>query len=354
MHRFLLKIKSGWVSGFGLWLTAFSVFASSVPSESLPQLDESRALDVPVALHLTSEDSPFGEGVEVSLNHEDAWLFFDNIKPSVVADNYLQQVKVNGQPFSDGGNGRMAIYAHGTVLMPHPSSYKPLTVYSEENFEGESAAYGLHTFHNNLGDFDNQIRSFKLKRGYQVTFATKSDGQGYSRVFIADKEDLEFSVMPQYLDATISFIRVFKHQWVTKKGWAGWSWDEYQMVNATWYYDWNADGTTSHNLEYAVIKQHGHWPSWDVINNKTDVSNLLGFNEPDRPDQSNLTFDQALYTLYTQGEITYENALAHADSDNDLRLMIKLGSDVAADHMTSMPSGLSLEMSDENIDRRMR
>lgn len=39
------------------------------------------------------------------------------------------------------------------------------------------------------------------------------------------------------------------------------------------------------------------------------------------------TFDQALYELYTAGEITYEDALAHADSANDLRLMIKLGDD---------------------------
>tara|TARA_R110001592_G_scaffold4275_7_gene23915 strand:- start:1894 stop:3033 length:1140 start_codon:yes stop_codon:yes gene_type:complete len=37
------------------------------------------------------------------------------------------------------------------------------------------------------------------------------------------------------------------------------------------------------------------------------------------------TFDQALYRLYSQGEITYEDALAHADSANDLRLLIKLG-----------------------------
>lgn len=37
------------------------------------------------------------------------------------------------------------------------------------------------------------------------------------------------------------------------------------------------------------------------------------------------TFDQALYKLYTQGEITYDDALSHADSANDLRLMIKLG-----------------------------
>jgi twitching motility protein PilU len=36
------------------------------------------------------------------------------------------------------------------------------------------------------------------------------------------------------------------------------------------------------------------------------------------------TFDQALFDLYNAGEISYEHALAHADSANDLRLMIKL------------------------------
>ncbi len=36
------------------------------------------------------------------------------------------------------------------------------------------------------------------------------------------------------------------------------------------------------------------------------------------------TFDQALFRLYKAGEITYEDAIAHADSPNDLRLMIKL------------------------------
>ena len=36
------------------------------------------------------------------------------------------------------------------------------------------------------------------------------------------------------------------------------------------------------------------------------------------------TFDRHLFQLYQAGEITYENALAHADSANDVRLMIKL------------------------------
>ncbi|MGO2414949.1 MULTISPECIES: PilT/PilU family type 4a pilus ATPase [Cobetia] len=38
-----------------------------------------------------------------------------------------------------------------------------------------------------------------------------------------------------------------------------------------------------------------------------------------------MTFDQSLYALHQQGLITEEVALAHADSANDLRLMIKFG-----------------------------
>ncbi len=42
-----------------------------------------------------------------------------------------------------------------------------------------------------------------------------------------------------------------------------------------------------------------------------------------------LTFDQALFELYEEGRITYEDALRNADSVNDLRLNIKLNSKAA-------------------------
>jgi twitching motility protein PilU len=60
------------------------------------------------------------------------------------------------------------------------------------------------------------------------------------------------------------------------------------------------------------------------------------------------TFDQALYELYKVGEITYEDALAHADSANDLRLMIKLGDDADPDKLNAIAGDLSLEGDDEN------
>jgi twitching motility protein PilU len=43
------------------------------------------------------------------------------------------------------------------------------------------------------------------------------------------------------------------------------------------------------------------------------------------------TFDQALYELYKEGEITYDEALHNADSANELRLMIKLDKKMGID-----------------------
>jgi twitching motility protein PilU len=42
-------------------------------------------------------------------------------------------------------------------------------------------------------------------------------------------------------------------------------------------------------------------------------------------EQGMITFDQALYDAFRRGEITQEDALRHADSANEVRLMIKLG-----------------------------
>ncbi|BCD98173.1 PilT/PilU family type 4a pilus ATPase [Marinagarivorans cellulosilyticus] len=64
------------------------------------------------------------------------------------------------------------------------------------------------------------------------------------------------------------------------------------------------------------------------------------------------TFDQALYDLYDAGEITYEDALAHADSANDLRLLIKLGSESDAEYLSNAADELSIQEDDTNRMRR--
>lgn len=62
------------------------------------------------------------------------------------------------------------------------------------------------------------------------------------------------------------------------------------------------------------------------------------------------TFDQALYELYDAGEITYEDALLHADSPNDLRLMIKLASESNPSYLSQSTDNLTIQ-GDEHTDR---
>ncbi len=61
------------------------------------------------------------------------------------------------------------------------------------------------------------------------------------------------------------------------------------------------------------------------------------------------TFDQALFDLYRAGDITYEDAINHADSANELRLMIKLGETRGGDvdAMTSGLEGVTIQETEE-------
>jgi Tfp pilus assembly ATPase PilU len=57
--------------------------------------------------------------------------------------------------------------------------------------------------------------------------------------------------------------------------------------------------------------------------------------------------DLCKHLALPEGAISYENALAYADSANDLRLMIKLGPEINQDKLGKAAQNLSLEISDE-------
>ena len=59
------------------------------------------------------------------------------------------------------------------------------------------------------------------------------------------------------------------------------------------------------------------------------------------------TFDQALFDLYENGDITYRDAIQHADSPNDLRLLIKLESK-SANKIDENELNFSLQSDDNN------
>lgn len=250
-------------------------------------------------LHLTATSSLLSNSI-IRMNGENAWLYIDNVRPATVLSTIVPNLFVDTKAAVNKTNIRVAIYKQGTVIMALPSNYKPLTVYTNQNCTGDSAKYGLFTKYSGtaLGTgIDNKIRSFRLKKGYMATLASGGDGTGYSRVFIADKADIVFNTLPFELDQLISFIRVFNWEYTSKKGWCGTGSgciNDAEKVNGTWSYSWSADQNSSAGVEYVPIRQNGGWPSFSEISGKQYVSHVLGFNEPDHTEQSNLTVAQAV------------------------------------------------------------
>lgn len=168
--------------------------------------------------YIITGDAPFaGDGLINITNTEHAVLILQNIKPSK-ASLWLKYVQINGVKAANNSNCQIKFYNYGCIILPYAGgdNFKPLTVYSEKNFEGESCNdFGLeHSdgYMNTLTDakLNNRIRSFKLKRGYMVTFSLKAGGRGYSRCFIAADKDLEMASLPALMDNSISSYRVFK------------------------------------------------------------------------------------------------------------------------------------------------
>lgn len=315
-------------------------------------------------LHITSQTAPVAQGTTINLVDDDSWLFFDAVKPSVVLSDYLANIRVNGQPavyhnlvvenafaaldagasyadwegdnYSLDTNVRLAEWGSGTVVIPNgiASGADPLTVYENAYCEGESKTFGLLDHfgswaelypnaerityaHNDLGEWDNRIASFKLKRGYWCCLANNSDGSGHSRVYIAADDDLVVNILPEgfvthngangtrYVDGVdkkfVSFIRIGRWCWSGKKGWSGGSAYEITLANADTYYNWtknkiwtHSDGFDRLDREFMLIKQNGSAPKYEQMDTIHGITHVSGFNEPDRPDQANLDVAYAI------------------------------------------------------------
>ncbi len=78
-----------------------------------------------------------------------------------------------------------------------------------------------------------------------------------------------------------------------KKGWAGGDSNAHFTFGAKWYYNWtpSSDGG---NIEFVpMVKREGDISQLDQLGS-SDLKHLLGYNEPERGDQGNLTIEQGL------------------------------------------------------------
>lgn len=239
--------------------------------------------------YVVTSTTPFAEGGKVNITNTDhAVLIIQSIRPSLVIKNHLKdKVFVNGEQAVNGENCQVKMYAHGSIIMPYDKDFKPLTVYSEPNYGGTAVNdFGLeHSggFMNTLSEakLNNKIRSFKLKRGYMVTFATGKSGWGYSRCFIADTEDLEIPEMPAVLDARISSYRVFQWYDAEKKGLAS---DTRMSANgllaSSWCYTWGVGSNMLPDHECIPHRIHENWPNPADCGKATFSCHMKTNNEP--------------------------------------------------------------------------
>ena len=235
---------------------------------------------------------PFGsEGVVNIVNTDHAVVILTKVKPSAGIKLLESHVKINGQKAVDGTNCQVKMYNKGCIIMPYASDFKPLTCFSDTDFSGTS--YNGYTMGSNGGymktltdtELKNNFKSFKLKRGYMVAFATGTAGWGYSRCFIADTEDLEMN-LPAVLSGKVSSYRLFKWQNFGKTGIANDTRAEVcdaLNVQGCYTYDTGGNGRLP-DVEWLPHKIHPVWPGVAACGDTEYACTMKTDNEPANPD----------------------------------------------------------------------
>ena len=276
-----------------------STLSTSVNNmQSVVRHTSDKTLSSAVDYVITAEEGQTAMSARIDITHDQAVVIFRNIRPSVVVSSWLKYISVNGAQAVDGSNCRVEIYRHGTIVLPYGRSCHPLTVYKEVNLQGASnSQYEVNAYYDRLGDFDNAINSFTLKRGYMVTMANHADGTGYSHCFIANDGDITVT-LPKDMRNSVSFLRIFPWRWPSKKGYAGRTLAPMEQMRMTWFYQWNAENYKETNFDYVPQRHHENgstytgrqtwaWPSWGVLNNQ-ESAHVLGVNEPDNTSGSEM------------------------------------------------------------------
>ena len=228
---------------------------------------------------------PIEEGLSVNFESNNSWVRLYNVEPFTAYYYYSGNIFQENQILSYPESLRIDNYYHnGSIIRPNQTNGSFLTVFSENNFNGEFENISTNDVFTNESiseNLNNNISSFKLKKGYMATFAENSDGTGNSKVFIASEDDILIDQLSDYLNNKISFIRVVPWNWVSKKGTAG---DTLNMNN-DWFYKWSNNGGSDLDREY-VPMAWGKGAADDdndieIMKSKYKSTHLLAFNEPD-------------------------------------------------------------------------
>ncbi|MBU7578244.1 MAG: T9SS type A sorting domain-containing protein [Flavihumibacter sp.] len=286
------------ISGASVQLTGPLVFSCLDKGLTLDRAQLQVGAGLSGTLHLSNESTVkvqgggFPSGLRISLEDQGSWVYFDQLNPLETATLPLSSWMVRlAVPGSASELLMNQYYQQGSVVRINPEGFRPLEVFSQSGFEGSTATVGIDTIYSAgsiPGGLNNNIRSFKLKRGFMATLAVNGNGTGKSQVFIASEKDMELTNLPLSLSGEVSFIRVLPWNWVTKKGNGGKI--QNNPLDAGWYYNWGLGELSNGNYEYVPMAwgAGGTAPTnIQLLIDKPSTTHLLGFNESDNcEDQS--------------------------------------------------------------------
>ena len=230
--------------------------------------------------------TPFAEEGTIDIqNTAHAVVIFNNLKPSQ-AMSFLRYMKIAGERASANVNCQVKMYGSGSIVLPYGVQTKMLTVYSGKNFTGDECNdFDLRNtggYMNTLTaeQLNNRIQSFRLKRGYMVTFSLLEGGRGYSRCFIAADADLEMN-LPTLMAGRVSSYRIFQWFDASKKGIANTTDNGViSALNAAWCYDWGLGTNRLPNCESVVNHIYEDYPSSSACGGVTYATHMKTNNEP--------------------------------------------------------------------------
>ena len=279
---------------YTLSATLVLLFASTLLTNAknsvttVSQVNSSVSVTGDVDYTITST-TPFSSVGTVNIEStEHAVVIIQKIKPSLVIKNWLNHVFINGEKAVNNENCQVKMFGRGTIIFPYDKDILPLTCYTEQKYGGESCDNYTEGHSGGFmktlsaGTLNNKIRSFKLKRGYMVTFAIGTGGWGYSRCFIADMEDLEVPTLSNVLDGRISSYRLFKWFNAHKAGLASDGRVEANSaLNSSWCYDWaGGNESTLPDTEWVPNHIYEDWPSPGSIGSRDGTCHTKANNEP--------------------------------------------------------------------------
>ena len=289
------------------FLCAF--FAEGKNSQTTRSQSINSAIDVSANTDyvLTLPSGIFGSSGSLNIpaaSKEHSVIIFRAVKPSAVISTWLKYIKINGATAVDGTNCQVRMYNKGAIILPYGSSDVALTTYTGTDYTGTSCtnystgSNGGYMRTLTSSQLLNNFRSFKLKRGYMVTFATGTSGYGYSRCFVAAEEDLEMN-LPPVLAGKVSSYRLFKWLNFGKTGIANETREEVcDLLNVQGCYTYNVGGNRLPDVEWLPHKIEPGWPGIADCGNTEYACTMKTDNEPANPNDGNpprsFTVDEVL------------------------------------------------------------